>query len=205
MPASAKLRAFQLSRKKPRASGKTAGSISTTSGMASGVVFMAGSSWLAPVLAPVLAQHPQQILPVAVPAEGVRLTRQILRPDIAHAPRHLLGRGDRQALTLFDGAHEIRRVEQRVVRARVEPREAAAERLDAQVAAFEIGAVDVGDLQFAARRRLQVAGDADDAIVVEIEAGDGERSEEHTSELQSLMRSSYAVFCLTKTHKNFTI
>src|SRR3546814_9335908 len=27
------------------------------------------------------------------------------------------------------------------------------------------------------------------------------RSEEHTSELQSLMRSSYAVFCLTKTIK----
>src|SRR3546814_5713722 len=26
----------------------------------------------------------------------------------------------------------------------------------------------------------------------------GERSEEHTSELQSLMRNSYAVFCLTK-------
>src|SRR3546814_6529453 len=26
------------------------------------------------------------------------------------------------------------------------------------------------------------------------------RSEEHTSELQSLMRNSYAVFCLTKTH-----
>src|SRR3546814_4368272 len=26
------------------------------------------------------------------------------------------------------------------------------------------------------------------------------RSEEHTSELQSLMRSSYAVFCLTKTN-----
>src|SRR3546814_8280463 len=29
-----------------------------------------------------------------------------------------------------------------------------------------------------------------------------ERSEEHTSELQSLMRTSYAVFCLTKKHKN---
>src|SRR3546814_7389938 len=28
----------------------------------------------------------------------------------------------------------------------------------------------------------------------------GKRSEEHTSELQSLMRSSYAVFCLKKTH-----
>src|SRR3546814_8554439 len=28
----------------------------------------------------------------------------------------------------------------------------------------------------------------------------GDRSEEHTSELQSLMRSSYAAFCLTKKH-----
>src|SRR3546814_7162203 len=38
-------------------------------------------------------------------------------------------------------------------------------------------------------------------------AGEGERSEEHTSELQSLMRISYAVFCLknkkkTETHRN---
>src|SRR3546814_8781699 len=29
----------------------------------------------------------------------------------------------------------------------------------------------------------------------------GHRSEEHTSELQSLMRNSYAVFCLKKKHK----
>src|SRR3546814_10412711 len=29
------------------------------------------------------------------------------------------------------------------------------------------------------------------------------RSEEHTSELQSLMRISYAVFCLKKKHNNF--
>src|SRR3546814_9559598 len=33
-------------------------------------------------------------------------------------------------------------------------------------------------------------------------AGIGERSEEHTSELQSLMRISYAVFCLKKKKKN---
>src|SRR3546814_7260544 len=31
---------------------------------------------------------------------------------------------------------------------------------------------------------------------------DGGRSEEHTSELQSLMRISYAVFCLKKKKKN---
>src|SRR3546814_6811114 len=30
-----------------------------------------------------------------------------------------------------------------------------------------------------------------------------DRSEEHTSELQSLMRNSYAVFCLKKTNTNY--
>src|SRR3546814_5913594 len=32
----------------------------------------------------------------------------------------------------------------------------------------------------------------------------GQRSEEHTSELQSLMRISYAVFCLKKKRNHFT-
>src|SRR3546814_7958035 len=33
----------------------------------------------------------------------------------------------------------------------------------------------------------------------------GNRSEEHTSELQSLMRISYAVFCLKKKTKNYNL
>src|SRR3546814_3293057 len=36
------------------------------------------------------------------------------------------------------------------------------------------------------------------------DAGHGFRSEEHTSELQSLMRSSYAVFCLKKKNNTNT-
>src|SRR3546814_1541839 len=38
------------------------------------------------------------------------------------------------------------------------------------------------------------------SLVMDNDAADGEetRSEEHTSELQSLMRNSYAVFCLKK-------
>src|SRR3546814_3456346 len=35
-------------------------------------------------------------------------------------------------------------------------------------------------------------------------AGADDRSEEHTSELQSLMRISYAVFCLKKKKKQYT-
>src|SRR3546814_9218123 len=43
----------------------------------------------------------------------------------------------------------------------------------------------------------EVEGDPD----AENEANDSDRSEEHPSELQSLMRSSYAVFCLKKNKK----
>src|SRR3546814_3413814 len=42
-----------------------------------------------------------------------------------------------------------------------------------------------------------------DPAVLELERLDVARSEEHTSELQSLMRISYAVFCLKK--KNYDI
>src|SRR3546814_6745556 len=41
----------------------------------------------------------------------------------------------------------------------------------------------------------------DDALVAERRDHAAERSEEHTSELQSLMRISYAVFCLKKKKK----
>src|SRR3546814_9635059 len=51
-----------------------------------------------------------------------------------------------------------------------------------------------------ARRRgcRAAAAHAADLGVGRAGGGDGARSEEHTSELQSLMRNSYAVFCLTK-------
>src|SRR3546814_8541222 len=47
-----------------------------------------------------------------------------------------------------------------------------------------------------------VDGDELDVLALGLHGGaKHERSEEHTSELQSLMRNSYAVFCLKK-HKN---
>src|SRR3546814_3264170 len=50
------------------------------------------------------------------------------------------------------------------------------------------------DLGRGGRRRWRLGG----------RGGSGRRSEEHTSELQSLMRISYAVFCLKKKKKNKT-
>src|SRR3546814_6771014 len=43
-----------------------------------------------------------------------------------------------------------------------------------------------------------------DSGIADTITDDRERSEEHTSELQSLMRISYAVFCLNKKKQNTT-
>src|SRR3546814_7293460 len=56
---------------------------------------------------------------------------------------------------------------------------------------------DVNARDLVARARDQRGGGQADIP----EAEDGDRSEEHTSELQSLMRTSYADFYLKKTHQ----
>src|SRR3546814_8386570 len=57
--------------------------------------------------------------------------------------------------------------------------------------------VDLPTLRFA-----DLDGQLAHSVVVDVEPLGSRRSEEHTSELQSLMRISYAVFCLKKTKLN---
>src|SRR3546814_8501702 len=62
-------------------------------------------------------------------------------------------------------------------------------------------------IALAARRSLAVTSSSlrlntSAAVARWMSAPDANRSEEHTSELQSLMRISYAVFCLKKKKKN---
>src|SRR3546814_3958894 len=66
------------------------------------------------------------------------------------------------------------------------------------------GWLDTGDLGYMIDGRLVVTGRRKDLVILNglnIWPQDVERSEEHTSELQSLMRISYAVFCLKKKKK----
>src|SRR3546814_1311620 len=61
------------------------------------------------------------------------------------------------------------------------------------------GGVDVDvDLLGARRELVEAAGDAVVEARADVDHHIAIRSEEHTSELQSLMRISYAVFCLKK-------
>src|SRR3546814_1943355 len=63
------------------------------------------------------------------------------------------------------------------------------------VTRFDAGSVPVGQLVFTSETRT--LGEIQDLALSRVR-----RSEEHTSELQSLMRISYAVFCLKKNNHN---
>src|SRR3546814_1535745 len=68
--------------------------------------------------------------------------------------------------------------------------------LAGEIGAFHVAqqAVHLGKRQAAMRLDRRLAGDVGEHAMLG-------RSEEHTSELQSLMRISYAVFCLKKKNK----
>src|SRR3546814_5067494 len=114
-------------------------------------------------------------------------------------PAHL--RGGIAALGNFDGFH---RGHQAVVGAAVD--RARAEARPALVATFDPHPVrffkpDLPPFRLTTldqRQRLFAEAGADAMLVFHFDA----RSEEHTSELQSLMRTTYAVFCLQKKNQH---
>lgn len=55
----------------------------------------------------------------------------------------------------------------------IEPSNAAAKELHLQLPHLEVGAIDVGDFEFAAFAGFEVSADLDDLIVVHVEAGYG--------------------------------
>src|SRR5450755_1160889 len=121
--------------------------------------------------APEGAGYRHQIFAIA--ALGALLRRRLegLERDVALAQRNLLWAGDACALPLLQDLHEVAGFDQRRVGSGIEPGEAAAQHLDEQIAAFEIGPVDVSDLELATSGGLYIGRDVQNVIVVEIEAG----------------------------------
>src|SRR5688500_9876710 len=108
---------------------------------------------------PRLAQDFHQIAAILVLAERLGERFELVRGDVAHAKSDFLGARDLKPLPALYGLNEGRRLEQRFMGPGVEPRGAAPEKLDRELRALEIDAVDVGDLELAARRRAQGARD----------------------------------------------
>src|SRR3546814_1361031 len=63
---------------------------------------------------------------------------------------------------------------------------------------FNVSTLDAISVTGIGRLACRVVGLDPEAVRFDYAGGDRVRSEEHTSELQSLMRISYAVFCLKK-------
>jgi len=95
----------------------------------------------------------------------------LIGSDEALVKRDLFEARNLDTLPVLDRPDELRRLEEAVVRASVEPRIASAHLFDEQVARFHVQAVEIGDLKLAAGGGLQVARELDDAVVVEIQAG----------------------------------
>src|SRR5690606_22740175 len=106
-------------------------------------------------------------------AQGACQLGQFFVTDEAHAECDLLGTSDAESLTLFEGAHEVRRFAQGIRGARVKPSVTATQLLDAQCTHLEIDSVDVGNLDFTAGGRFQPGCDFNHAMIVEIEPGHG--------------------------------
>ena len=119
-------------------------------------------------------EHPQQVLPVRALPQPLRLSPHFVGGDQSKQVRDLLGAGDLEPLPQLDLLDEVRGAEERLLRAGVEPGVAASELLDGELAHLEVAAIEVGDLQLAARRRRQILRQLDDALIVEVEPRHGE-------------------------------
>ena len=114
-----------------------------------------------------------QVLAVDRLAVGLRGLLQLGGRDPAVLPGDLLGHGHGQVLGVLDGADELRGLVQALHGAGVQPRVAAAEGDDGQRPLLQVHLVERGDLQLAARGRLDLMRLGGDVARVEVQAGDG--------------------------------
>ena len=111
----------------------------------------------------------QQVLPVLVPEHRLRQLPELSGRDPAVMVGDALQAGDLETLAFLDDLHEDRGLGQRVVRARVQPREAALKRLHLQLAALQETLVHARDLKLPARRGFDTPGHIHDLVGVEVE------------------------------------
>ena len=120
-----------------------------------------------------VGKHGQKVLPVEVVLHGLGNPTDRVGPDVAPPIGDLL---EQATLSPCRSSRVWMKLEACSSDSWVpvsSQAHAAAEHLDVQLAAREVGAVDVGDLQLAARRGLEAGGDVDHVVVVEVEPGDG--------------------------------
>ena len=100
-------------------------------------------------------------MPVGALAEPADDRLKLTLVDETKIEIDFLGTADLEPLSHFERTHEVRRVDKRIGRARVEPREAPAHALDIELTGVKIDAIDVGDFVLPARGWFERLGDLD--------------------------------------------
>ena len=113
------------------------------------------------------------MLPVDRLAVGLRGLPEPLGRDPAVLPGDLLGHGHGQVLGVLHGADELRGLVEGLHGAGVEPRVAAAEGHHGERPVLQVHLVEGGDLQLAARGRLDLVRLGGHVARVEVQAGHG--------------------------------
>ena len=156
---------LKVSRKKPRSSPKTSGSMSRTPGRSVGDRPSCESDHSVAQDARAGTRRSSFLRSGSASARSCAASMQPMRKAISS--RQAIFSPCRSSMVWM----KLRGLEQRLVRAGVEPGDAAAQHLDAELAPLEVGAVDVGDLELAARARASgSAAMSSTLVVVEVEA-----------------------------------
>src|SRR5262249_37918742 len=119
-----------------------------------------------------LFEDPEEIAAVRARFHRMSESLQIAGADISHPIGDFLEARDHQPLTLLDGLNVVRGLNERFMRAGIEPGNTAGQPLDMKLRSLQILTVDVGDLQFTSCRRLEASGNVDHLVIVEIDTGD---------------------------------
>src|SRR5665213_2914584 len=96
-------------------------------------------------------ENADEVLAVGAFAHAAGKGLELSGGDVALAVGDFFGAGDFEALAALDGLDEVGGFEEGVVGPGVEPGEAAAEDLGAELAAVQVPGVDVRDLELAAK------------------------------------------------------
>src|SRR3954471_22445996 len=120
-----------------------------TSGNAAGITFMSDLR---------LFEDLQQILTVAAVLQRGRESFQACGIYVSLAKDDLLRARDLQSLPLLNGLNEHARLQQRLVRARIQPCKAPPQDFGLQLALLQVSVVQISDLKLTARRWFQRGG-----------------------------------------------
>jgi len=98
---------------------------------------------------------------------------ELVGSDIAFVVGDFFEAGDLQTLTVFDCGDKIAGLKQALMGARIEPGNAPAQHFHLEPAATQVFPVDIRYFELAAQRRLQLTGNVNHVIIIEIEPRDG--------------------------------